>query len=348
MATGSAGGQGVYGATLDPAAPAPFRIADTTTAVPAGAGTFASFGAVSLAGIPQDPIIPVDPIRAAFVATGTGGGQGVYGATLDPAAPAPFRIADLTTPIPGGAGTFAGFGSVSTSAGHTAFHSTGASGQAGIYLASTLAKVVAVGDTTAGKQVTALPARGRQPRPRVPHLRGDLRRCTQAVEAVRVGPFAFRGFLGPVDNPPTLNRVKAGRIVPVRFSLGGDRGLGIVSPGSPSSEPVACDQTAPVDDVETTLPNARAKLSYAPATDTYTHAWDTDKRWRGTCPRFVLRLVDGTAHVALFRSLDAGSIHALRRPRNARRVAVPAWERIRGWSPLDHAPARRCACTLGV
>ena len=302
VATGTGGAQGVYGATLDPNAPAPFRIADTTTAVPSGTGTFASFDTVSLAGIPQEPVLPQEPLRAAFVATGTEGSQGVYSATVDSSAAASrVRIADLTTPIPAGTGTFSGFGSVSTSAGHTAFYGTGAGGQAGIYLASTLDKVVAVGDTIAGKQVTALRLGADSLGAEFLTFAATFADGTQAVEAVRVGAFPFRGFLGPVDNPPTLNRVKAGKVVPVKFSLGGDRGLGILATGSPSSERVACDPAAPIDDVEATLANARTKLSYAAAPDTYTYAWATDRTWRGTCRRFVLRLVDGSAHVALFR-----------------------------------------------
>jgi len=33
--------------------------------------------------------------------------------------------------------------------------------------------------------------------------------------------YNFSGFLQPVDNLPTLNRVKAGSAVPIKFSLGG-------------------------------------------------------------------------------------------------------------------------------
>jgi len=39
-----------------------------------------------------------------------------------------------------------------------------------------------------------------------------------------------------VDNPPTKNVVKAGAAVPVKFSLGGDRGLNIFASTSPSSQ----------------------------------------------------------------------------------------------------------------
>ena len=39
-------------------------------------------------------------------------------------------------------------------------------------------------------------------------------------------PFAYQGFLQPVDNPPTVNSSKAGSAIPVKFSLGSNRGLG--------------------------------------------------------------------------------------------------------------------------
>ena len=70
----------------------------------------------------------------------------------DPCTP----VANLATAIPGGAGTFTGFSAVSTSRGHVAFLGQGPSGQAGIYVASTLQKVIAVGDRLDGKVVASL------------------------------------------------------------------------------------------------------------------------------------------------------------------------------------------------
>jgi hypothetical protein len=37
----------------------------------------------------------------------------------------------------------------------------------------------------------------------------------------------FSGFFPPIDNPPALNAIKAGRVVAIQFSLGGDQGLAI-------------------------------------------------------------------------------------------------------------------------
>ena len=47
--------------------------------------------------------------------------------------------------------------------------------------------------------------------------------------------YDFEGFFSPVDDPPTFNAVKAGRAIPVKFSLGGDQGLDIFAEGYPRS-----------------------------------------------------------------------------------------------------------------
>ena len=54
--------------------------------------------------------------------------------------------------------------------------------------------------------------------------------------------YPFTGFFSPVDNLPILNIAKAGSTIPVKFSLGGDRGLGILAVGSPKLVPIACSR----------------------------------------------------------------------------------------------------------
>ena len=113
--------------------------------------------------------------------------------------------------------------------------------------------------------------------------------------------FDFSGFLAPVDNLPTVNAIKAGRAVPVTFSLSGDQGLAILAPGSPSSQRITCDSGAPVSEVEQTATAGASALSYDAPTDTYTYVWKTDKAWAGTCRQLVVQLADGTFHLASFR-----------------------------------------------
>lgn len=113
--------------------------------------------------------------------------------------------------------------------------------------------------------------------------------------------YRFSGFLAPVDNAPTVNRVNAGAAVPVKFSLGGDWGLDVFEDGSPSSGAVACDTNEVVDDVEETVAASRSGLQYDAASGTYVYVWKTDQAWAGTCRVLRLRLDDGSTRSAYFR-----------------------------------------------
>jgi hypothetical protein len=111
---------------------------------------------------------------------------------------------------------------------------------------------------------------------------------------------AFTGFFAPVDDPPFVNRVKAGAGVPVKFSLAGDQGLDIFASGSPTSRVIACETGVPQDGIEETVTAGGSSLTYDPAADTYTYVWKTGKTWRGTCRRLEMTLIDGTVHTADF------------------------------------------------
>lgn len=122
------------------------------------------------------------------------------------------------------------------------------------------------------------------------------------LELPPAGPsFAFGGFRSPVDPRPTLNTVKAGAGVPVKFSLGGDFGLAVFDPGNPRSQAIACDSTADLDPIEQTVTAGGSSLSYDPATGTYSYVWKTDKAWKGTCRQLVLGFADGTTARANFK-----------------------------------------------
>jgi len=113
--------------------------------------------------------------------------------------------------------------------------------------------------------------------------------------------FDFTGFLRPLLNPPVVNRVKAGRTVPIRFSLGGDQGRDVLAEGSPSVRPVPCDPSAPVNDLEGLVAGRSSTLLHAPKRRGYTYLWRTEKSWAGTCQELSLELVDGSIHRASFR-----------------------------------------------
>ena len=112
--------------------------------------------------------------------------------------------------------------------------------------------------------------------------------------------YDFTGFFAPVNNPPTLNKVNASRAVPVKFSLGGDQGLDVFADGYPKSHQIDCDDNTAIDTVEETLTAGGSSLTYDAATDTYTYVWKTSKNWSDTCRQLVVKLADGTEHVANF------------------------------------------------
>jgi hypothetical protein len=113
--------------------------------------------------------------------------------------------------------------------------------------------------------------------------------------------YNFVGFFQPVDNLPVFNVVQAGRAIPVKFSLSGNKGLGIFAAGSPSSGPIACNSSDPASDLTETVTAGGSSLSYDPTTDRYIYVWKTDQSWAGTCRQLVVELNDGTIHRANFR-----------------------------------------------
>ncbi|HKZ84769.1 MAG TPA: ExeM/NucH family extracellular endonuclease [Anaerolineae bacterium] len=112
--------------------------------------------------------------------------------------------------------------------------------------------------------------------------------------------YNFTGFFQPVDNLPTLNTVKAGQAVPVKFSLSGDQGLNIFAAGYPRSERFTCASIDPLDSIEETVTAGSSSLSYDPTTDTYTYVWKTNKGWAGTCRQLIVTLNDGAIRRANF------------------------------------------------
>jgi hypothetical protein len=114
--------------------------------------------------------------------------------------------------------------------------------------------------------------------------------------------YAFDGFERPVDSLPAINDVKAGQAVPVKFSLGGDWGLNIFADGFPMTEQIACDSSAPADNIQTAVTAGSTVLQYDATTDKYTYVWKTDKSWQaGTCRQLIMRLNEGTTLRANFK-----------------------------------------------
>ncbi|HEX4825924.1 MAG TPA: hypothetical protein VFV19_16610 [Candidatus Polarisedimenticolaceae bacterium] len=126
IASGTSGQEGVY---VRATPPNPIKVADLASAIPEGTGTFTGFGNLSMAAS-----------LLGFIGSGAGQ-EGVYVADLSDlqVPPNPIEVADLAYGIPGGSGTFTGFGDLSL-AGipptpiRAAFVGSGV-GQQGVYLA---------------------------------------------------------------------------------------------------------------------------------------------------------------------------------------------------------------------
>ncbi|MGJ7442967.1 PxKF domain-containing protein, partial [Aquipuribacter sp. MA13-6] len=91
----------------------------------------------------------------------------------------------------------------------------------------------------------------------------------------------------------------AGDAVPMRFSLGGNRGLDVLdNTHSFASQQVDCStgQALQFGITTPTEQKARTQLRYNRGQDAYFYLWDTDEEWAGTCRQFVVTVEDGTQH----------------------------------------------------
>lgn len=111
--------------------------------------------------------------------------------------------------------------------------------------------------------------------------------------------YNFSGFFSPVNNPPTLNSVNAGRAIPVKFSLSGDKGLNIFAPGNPYTVSLNCNTNDPGVDVTETVNAGGSSLSFSGGQ--YNYVWKTESSWAGTCRQLIITLNDGSVHVANFK-----------------------------------------------
>lgn len=112
-------------------------------------------------------------------------------------------------------------------------------------------------------------------------------------------PYEFGGFEPPV-NGDVPNLAAAGSAIPVRFSLGGFRGMDIFSAGSPSVHLVSCTTLEPGADVEETVTAGASSLSYDASSDGYTYVWKTHRAWTDSCRRLLLDFTDGSQEIAVF------------------------------------------------
>lgn len=111
--------------------------------------------------------------------------------------------------------------------------------------------------------------------------------------------YGFRGFLRPVDNPPAVNRVKAGVPVPMSFLLRRGLGRGVLFE-TPTSATFDCSTGTPTGQPEPTTTLGNIGLIHIPPIGFYSYPWRTQRAWAQTCRTFTLTLDDGTYRSAAF------------------------------------------------
>ena len=109
----------------------------------------------------------------------------------------------------------------------------------------------------------------------------------------------FSGFANPIHDSPAWNTLKAGHEATLRFGLGGDRGLAIFAPGSPSWVEIAC-ATGGTIGTPTPLSSRDVELRYQKGPDRYTLRVATSDAWSGTCRQLGLTFMDGSTHSVRF------------------------------------------------
>lgn len=117
--------------------------------------------------------------------------------------------------------------------------------------------------------------------------------------------FDYHGFLAPMDNPPVLNKAKAGQAIPVKWQLKDENGGVIANPSSVVSlisYQVNCaafsgEQSDAIPSVATA---GSSGLQYL-GDGNWQYNWKTLTGYAGKCMTLVLTLSDGATHTANFQ-----------------------------------------------
>ncbi|MGH2777743.1 MAG: nidogen-like domain-containing protein, partial [Actinomycetota bacterium] len=91
--------------------------------------------------------------------------------------------------------------------------------------------------------------------------------------------YDFGGFLPPVENPPAVNQMNAGRAIPLKFSLGADEGLDIFDAGAPKVQQIDCTSGSDIGEAQLAVTAGTSSLVYDAVGDTYHFEWKTSKDW---------------------------------------------------------------------
>ena len=99
-----------------------------------------------------------------------------------------------------------------------------------------------------------------------------------------------------------FGRLRYGSAIPVKFSLGGNRGTSIFYNNiNPGVVVYTCDATAPSDVIEQTVVATSSNLTYDAASNQYNYAWKTLKTYATKCYQLQVKLTDGMTYAANFK-----------------------------------------------
>jgi hypothetical protein len=107
--------------------------------------------------------------------------------------------------------------------------------------------------------------------------------------------YAFSGFDQPVSTTGSVDDAEAGRAIPLKFSLHGDKGLSVVT--RTTWQLASCADWSSLGPATT----GAGKLSYNHSLDRYLYLAATDPSWRGSCRTVELELADNTHHTVKVR-----------------------------------------------
>lgn len=115
--------------------------------------------------------------------------------------------------------------------------------------------------------------------------------------------YNFLGFNKPVDNLPIVNKAKAGQAIPIKWALKDAAGNYLSDVNTATAYgygdlPSCAGTTSSIDEY---VNAGSTSLRYDSSANQFILNSKSDSSWAGTCKMFVLKLLDGTTHLATFQ-----------------------------------------------
>jgi hypothetical protein len=116
-----------------------------------------------------------------------------------------------------------------------------------------------------------------------------------------VAAWHFVGFSQPIDNLPTLNKLKAGQAVPVKWRLldGNNQPVTNLASASLTATSLSCNSSTSVDLIEETVAGASGLQNLG--SGYYQLNWKTPATYANSCKTLHLNIGDGVLHDANFQ-----------------------------------------------